>query len=525
LLHSRRSLALVTLALGLVPVAWAAAWAAPGDHPQGGVLVFARGADSVTLDPPKAEDGESVAVIDNVFDGLVRYADEGTAIEPSLAESWTHSDDGKTWTFALVKDVKFHDGTPFTAQSVVFTFERLLKKDHPFYDPEFVNTGLFAAIEKVEAVNPLKVAFHLSRPVAAFLGNLTVYTAKIVCPEALKKMGAKAYAENPIGTGAFVFKKWERKQKIVLTANKDYWKGRPYLDEVRLVPIPENEARWKLLESGKVQVMDGVSPTLAHECETKKDLVLLRQQGMNVGYFAMNCEKKPFNDAIVRRAVALALDPKRIVDTNFQGMGTAARNLMPPFVFAWDAKAPEAGSHKDEAKKLLLTAGVTLPLKIVLHHMATPRPYFPEPKQTAIVIQDDLKAVGIEAELETMDWSQYLVKTRKGEYEACIMGWTGDTSDPDNFLYVLCGKDNIDGTNVPRYADVAFNQLCLDAQSELDDIKRAALYVKAQQKLREDAPLVPLVHADQLAACSVKVHDMKLHPTGRREFRQVWLDQ
>jgi peptide/nickel transport system substrate-binding protein len=491
---------------------------------QGGTLVFGRGSDSITLDPPRAEDGESVAVIDNVFDSLVRYSDDGRTIEPALADRWTCSPDGKTWTFDLAQGVKFHDGTDFDAASVVFTFERLLKKDHPFHDVDFVNTELFEPVEKVEATGAHTVVFTLSRPLASFLANLTIYTARIVSPTALKTLGARGFAEHPVGTGAFVFGEWKREQKIVLEANKSYWKGRPLLDRVILVPIKENATRLVMLKAGKLHVMDGLSPTVAKDVASDPSLTLLRQTGMNVGYLAFNCEKKPWDDPRARRAVALAVDAERIVATNFQGMGTVAKNPMPPFIFGWDDSAADPKPRRDEARKLLADAGLS-DLKLELLHMSTPRPYFPEPKQTALVLQDDLKQVGIEASLATMDWKQYIPKTRDGGFELCLMGWTGDTSDPDNFLYVLLGKDNVGGTNVSRWKDPVFNGLCIKAQSELDLAKRKDLYVQAQKKIREEWPLVPLVHADQLAACSKNVHGMVLHPTGRREFRTVSLEK
>jgi peptide/nickel transport system substrate-binding protein len=496
-------------------------------HPErvGGTLVFGRGSDSLTLDPPKAEDGESVAVIDNVFDGLVRYSDDASSIEPALAEKWEHSADGKTWTFHLVKGVKFHDGTAFNADAVVFSFERFLRKDHPFWDAEFVNTELFRPIKSVAAKGPDTVEFELERPVAPnlFLGNLTMYTSRIVSPEAVKKLGNKAFAEHPVGTGAFVFRAWERKQKIVLDANKDYFRGRPFLDRVILVPIEENAARLEQLKAGKIQIMDGLSPVTAKDVEERKgELTLVRQTGMNVGYLSLNNEKKPWTDSRVRRAVFLAVDRQRIIATNFQGMGTVARSVFPPFIFAWDSSVPEPKPDLEQARALLKEAGVATPLSIELLYMSNPRPYFPEPKQTALVIQDDLRKIGIDATLATMDWKQYIPKTRKGEYEACLLGWTGDTSDPDNFLYVLAGKDNLDQTNICRSQDATFNKLCLDAQSELDDGKRRQLYLDAQKRLRDEAPLVPLVHADQLGATRANVRGFQLHPTGRREFRTVY---
>lgn len=506
--------------LALVPVA--ALLAAP--EKRGGTLVFGRGSDSITLDPPRAEDGESVVVLDNVFDSLVRYSDDCSKIEPALAEKWAHSADGKTWTFELAKGVKFHDGSDFNADSVVFTFERLLKKDHPFHEADFVNVELFSAIQSVEANDPHTVVFTLARPIASFLANLTTYTARIVSPQALKSLGARGFAEHPVGTGAFVFKSWEREQKIVLEANKSYFKGAPLVDRVILVPIRENASRLVMLKAGKLHIMDGLSPTAAKDVAADPSLQLIRQTGMNIGYLAFNCEKKPWNDPRVRRAVALALDPARIVATNFQGMGTVARNPMPPFIFAWDDSAPDPVSRKDDARKLLAEAGVK-DLKVELLHMSTPRPYFPEPKQTALVIQDDLKQVGIDASLATMDWKQYIPKTRDGDFEVALLGWTGDTSDPDNFLNVLLSKENVGGTNVPRWKDDVFTKLCVDAQSELDEAKRKQLYKDAQRRVREECPLVPLVHADQLAACAKNVHGLQLHPTGRREFRLVSIEK
>ncbi len=270
--------------------------------------------------------------------------------------------------------------------------------------------------------------------------------------------------------------------------------------------------------------MDGLSPTAAKEVAANAKLQLLRQTGMNVGYLAFNCEKKPWDDRRVRRAVALAIDPGRIVATNFQGMGTVARNPMPPFIFGWDDQSPEPSANKEEAKRLLADAGAR-DLKLELLHMSTPRPYFPEPKQTALVLQDDLRQVGVEATLTTMEWKQYIPKTRDGGFEVCIMGWTGDTSDPDNFLNVLLAKDNVGSTNVTRWKDEGFTKLCLDAQSELDEGKRRQLYVDAQKRVLEERPMIPLVHADQLAACLKEVKGMKLHPTGRRDFRGVSLEK
>jgi len=307
-------------------------------------LIFGRGSDSVTLDPPRADDGESVAVIDNVFDGLVRYSDDAKKIEPCLAQSWERSPDGKTWTFHLEKNVKFQDGTEFDADAVVFTFERILNDKHPYREPGFQNTALFAPIAKVEAKGPSIVVFTLSRPVAAFLDDLTIYTARIVSPAAMKKLGANEFATHPVGTGAYKLKSWEREQKIVLEANDSYFRGKPSTKEVILVAIKENATRLNMLKAGQIHAMDGVSPVAAKDIESDPKLQLLRQAGMNLGYLAFNCEKKPWDDVRVRRAVALAIDAKRIVATNLQGMGQVAKSPVPVGVFGWDAGEEDAPS-------------------------------------------------------------------------------------------------------------------------------------------------------------------------------------
>jgi peptide/nickel transport system substrate-binding protein len=346
-----------------------------------------------------------------------------------------------------------------------------------------------------------------------------------VSKAAVTKAGMKDMDLKPVGTGAFVFKAWEKDQKIVLEANKDHFRGRPHLDRVIMVVVRENAGRFEQLKAGKLHVIDGLTPATAKDVAAQKDLVLARQTGMNLGYLAFNCEKKPFDDPRVRRAVALAVDRKRIVELNYTGLGEAARNPMPPFVPGWDESAPDPKPDLEAAKKLLAEAGVTTPLEVELWHMPNPRPYMPEPLQTALVIQDDLKKIGIECKLVREEWKQHLAKTKKGAHQLCTLGWIGDTSDADNFLYILLAKDNIDATNVSRYADAEVNEKLRAAQTESDRTKRLAIYKEVQKKLREDMPLVPLVHADQLAATRANVKGFKLHPTGRREWKNVWLEK
>jgi peptide/nickel transport system substrate-binding protein len=492
-------------------------------------LIYGRGADTKTLDPIKETDGETFRVTENIYETLVTYEDTSTKVVPGLAESWTISPDGLTYTFKLRQGVKFHDGTDFNADAVVFNFERWMDKSNKYHDAEgypYYN-DMFGgykgdkthAIASVKAVDPYTVEFKLTRTQAPFLANLGMSPFAIASPKAIE---AGTLAEHPVGTGPFKFVEWKRNDSITLEKNPDYWdKGYPKLDKVVFKVIPENTARLTALTSGEIDLMDGLSPEDVESVKENKELQLYLRPSMNVGYLAFNTEKKPFDNPKVRQAIGHAINKKALIDAFYGGLAEPAKNPMPPSLWGHNDDIKDREYDLEKAKQLLKEAGLENGFKVKFWAMPVARPYMPDPQKIAEAIQQDLKKIGIETEIVTMEWATYLEKTRKGEYDMCLLGWNGDNGDPDNFLYTLLDKNTIDGNNIPRYASEEAHQLLEKAQTSSNQDERTSLYKKAQEVIFNDAPMIPLVHSTPPLAGKANVADYVPHPTGSESLKKV----
>jgi peptide/nickel transport system substrate-binding protein len=497
----------------------------------GGTLVFGRGGDSVGLDPANESDGESFNVTDHVFDNLVRFKPGQTDIEPALATEWKISKDGLSYTFKLRPNVKFHDGSDFNADAVVFSFERQRDPKHPAYGfggpyVYFTALQLDTLLKEVKTVDPLTVEFKLKRKYAPFISCLAMQSFAIVSPTAVNKF-QKDFRFNPVGTGAFVFKKWERNQKIVLEANKNYWDGRAYLDSLVFRSIPDNNTRMIEMMAGNLQVMDTPNPddipVITKRMGDK--VVMARKQGFNIAYLALNNEKKPFDNPKVRQAIAHAVDKNGIISAIYGGNGEAAVNPMPPTLWGYNDQLKSPEYNIEKAKALLAEAGLAKGFETTLYAMPVPRPYMPDGRKVAEAIQGDLAKIGVKAKIVSYEWGTYLEKTRMGEHEMALLGWTGDIGDPDNFLYVLLDKDNAvkPAQNISFYKNDAVHNWLIQAQTESDVKKRSDLYRKAQAQILQDVPLVPLAHSIDVVPLQSKVQGFVIDPTGRRRFAKVWL--
>ncbi len=310
----------------------------------GGTLIFGRGGDSVGLDMAYETDGNSFMIGDNIFEALVAYKDESTALEPGLAESWKTSPDGKTYTFQLRKGVKFHDGTPLNADAVVFSIGRMMKErnvkfhgkawDIPAQErtPEYwVSMEMNDTVGAIEATGEFTVVFKLKRVEAPFLANMGMDFASIISPTAFMK-NPKEFLRNPVGTGPFKFIKWVKDDKIVLEKNKDYWdkSGGPYLDKIVFRSIPENSVRFLELKTGNIHICQFPNPADIDLARKDPNLILPTQPGMNIGYLSFNHTKEPWKSNVnLRKAVAHAINRKAIVDNIYQGMGQVAKKSHP----------------------------------------------------------------------------------------------------------------------------------------------------------------------------------------------------
>lgn len=490
----------------------------------GGTFIFGRGADSKGLDPINETDGESFKVTEQIYDTLVDYRPGTTEVVPALATSWEVSDDGKVWTFKLREGVKFHDGTPFNAEAVVWNFNRWRLEDHPYHNGTFdyyayMFQGFPGVIQDVQAVDEYTVKFVLSESQAPFLANLAMSPFAIASPAAVKKWG-EDYFKHPVGTGPFVFKEWIQDDKVVLVKNENYWGEGPYLDKVVFRVIPDPTARVMELQTGKVDFIDGVTPDSVPVIEGDENLKILLRPSMNVGYMAMNQAFEPFDNVLVRRAINHAIDRKALVESVFRGLAVPAKNPMPPSIWGYNDDIKPYEYDPEKAKKLLAEAGYPNGFKTKLWAMPNPRPYMPQPRLIAQIIQAYLAEVGIEAEIVSMDWSTYLTEYKKNKAPMYLLGWTGDNGDPDNFLYVLL--DPVNAKNKSNYQNDKVHELLVKAQITMDQEERAKIYRKVQELIHEDAPWVVIAHSTPPLACKKEVMGYVPSPTGVREFNRVW---
>lgn len=509
---------------------------------KGGTLVFGRGGDSVGLDPAYETDGNSFMVCDNVYEALVAYKDESTALEPGLAEKWEISPDGKTYTFYLRKGVTFHDGTPFDANAVVFSIGRMMKEPNVKWfgkgyeipaqerPPEYwVSMEMDDTVGSIEAVDEHTVVFHLKRVEAPFLANMGMDFASIISPTAFLK-NPKEFLRNPVGTGPFVFSKWIKDDQIILKRNDNYWdkKGGPYLDRVIFRAIPENSVRFLELKSGGIQICQFPNAADLPLAEKDPNLKLVSQPGMNVGYLGFNHTKELWQNVHLRRAIALAINRKAIVDNIYQGMGQVAKNPIPPTMWGYNDAVPGFEYNpelaKEELKKAGYPEGKGLP-EITLWSMPVPRPYNPEGLKVGIAMIGDLGKVGINARIVSYDWGTYLKRQREqpADMDLFQLGWTGDNGDPDNFLAVLF--DGLASSSIrTQWKNETYHKYMQDGRQTIDQAKRAEIYEKAQQLIYDEVAVISVAHSTVIWPMQKNVMNFKLHPTASVYMKNVWME-
>ena len=497
-----------------------------GEGNSGGTLIYARGGDSVKLDPASITDGESFIVTEQITETLVEYKKDSTEIIPNLAKEWKISDDGLVYTFDLEKGIKFHDGSDFNAEAVVKNFKRWMsghEKIFPYFASQF---GGFegdegAVIKEVKALDEFTVEFTLNRPQAPFLKNLAMSPFAISSPTAIEK-DVNKYFQHPVGTGPFKFESWKRNDTITVVKNDKYWKkGLPKLDKVIFKVIEDNSARLNTLIKGDVDLIDGLNPSDVVRVAAEKKLQIFERPSMNVGYLGFNVEKEPFNNKLVRQALNHAVDKEAIIKNFYEGTAEPAKNPMPPSVSGYNDEIQDYEYDLDKAKELLAEAGYADGFKMDLWAMPVPRPYMPNGRKVAEALQADFAKIGVEVNIVSMEWGTYLEKTRDGEAPMFMLGWTGDNGDADNFLYVLLDKDAIGSNNYTRYSNDEVHDLLIKAQTEIDEEKRNQLYNEAQKIIHEDAPWIPLAHSVPQLAGIKEIKGFVPHPTGSQSFVDV----
>lgn len=491
-------------------------------------LIIGHANDAVSLDPASTTDMDSFKITVNILETLVKYEKDEGKIIPYLAESWKSSEDGLNWIFKLRQGIRFHDGTIFNAHAVAFNFHRWMDVKHPYHNDSFsywnyIFGGFPGFVKSVTAISDYSLEIKLTKPYAPLLNALAMPAFGISSPKAIKNYSECIY-ENPVGTGPFIFKSWERNKSIVLVRNDKYWNGSAKVDEVEFKVIPTSKDRLEELKQGSIYMADYLSPNDIADIKYDPNLHLYLRPSFNVGYMAMNNEKIPFDKREVRVAINHAIDKDKLINDVFDNMAKPAVTYMPPFLWGYNENLESYDYDPEKSRNLLNEAGFPDGFKTTLWVMDAAREYMPKPLEVAEFIKDNLKQVNIEVEIKVFTWNEYLRKIHNGEHEMALIGWTGDYADPDNFLYTMLSSKNAKpgfASNYSFYKSKDTDQLLIQARQTTNMIFRRSLYRSLQEIVNYDAPSVPLVHTMPVLAARLSVKDYTPYMTGIESLENV----
>lgn len=469
----------------------------------GGTLTIARKADANNLDPQFITNIPSANYIyGKVYEGLL-MTDKNMEYKPALATEWKQVDD-LTWEFKLRQGVKFHDGTPFTAEAVKKTMERAL--DPKVNSPRASN---FSMVKEVKAVDDNTVQFILSYPYAPLLSILASTEGSILSPKAIAEQADKL-SKNPIGTGPFKFQSWTPGQEMVLVKNDSYWGEIPKVDKVVYKVVPEDTTRVAMVESGEVQISDQLPVTELDRVKNSTTMTLARTEGLGVEYIGFNVKKKPFDDVRVRQAFSYAIEKDSIIKGVYNGVGSKAISALSPKMIGFNSNLAEYTYNINKAKELLAEAGFPNGFKTSI--VTDDRK---ERINLAEVVQSQLKGIGIDLEIKVMEYGAYLDITGKGEHNLFIGGWGNATGDADYNQYnVFHSSSHGSKGNLAFYTNAEVDKLIEDGRREKDVEKRKAIYAKVQDIEMKESPLIPIRTIDHIAVTAKNVKGFSLNPIG-----------
>ncbi len=506
-------------------------------------LVYCSEASPAGFDPSQYTSGTDFdASAETVFNRLTQFKRGGTEVEPGLATSWEVSKDGLTYTFHLRDGVKFHTTDYFTptrdfnADDVLFTFNRLLdanspfRKAYPSESPYFTDMGLNTTIKNVEKLDNHTVQFNLNNVDASFVQNLAMSFASVQSAEyaaqLLKEGKAEEINQKPVGTGPFVFKRYQKDSQIRYVANKQYWKPEDVkLDNLVFAITPDAAARLQKLKAGECQVSGYPRPSDIEIMKQDPNLRVLQQAGFNLGFLAYNVTHPPLDQLKVRQALDMAIDKPAIIKAVYQSAGQLAQNALPPAQWSYDPTIKDAPYDPTKARALLKEAGVAPGTTINLWAMTVQRASNPNARMSAQMIQQDWAKVGIKANIISYEWGEYIKRAKNGEHDAMIYGWTGDNGDPDNWLGVLYSCAAVKGSNYAKWCNPAYDKLVQQAKVSNDREQRIKWYQQAQKILKEQVPITPIANSTVFQPLRKEVQNFKISPFGLTPFYGVSLDK
>ncbi|HDR1440413.1 TPA: ABC transporter substrate-binding protein [Pasteurella multocida] len=506
-------------------------------------FVYCSEASPSYLSPVLGTDGATIdASGQAMFNGLTTFERGTTNVIPALAEKWDVSEDGKTYVFHLRKGVKFHSNKDFkptrdfNADDVVFSFNRQLDPNHPYHKVSggsyeyFIGMDMQNIIDKVEKVDDYTVKISLKVPNAPFLANLAMDFASIYSAQYADAMAKAKTPEKldsaPIGTGPFEFVSYQKDSAVRYKAFENYWQGKAKIDRLVFSITPDASVRYAKLQKGECHAAPYPNPADIAKLKADSNITLLTKPGLNVGYLNFNVQKAPFDNVKVRQALNYAVNKDAIIESVYQGAGQVAKNPIPPTMWSYNDEVKDYAYDPEKAKALLKEAGFENGFETDLWAMPVSRPYNPNARRMAELVQADWEKVGVKAKIVSYEWGEYLKRMRAGDHQTGMMGWTGDNGDPDNFLNTLLSCAAVEsGSNYANFCHKEFNDLVTKAAQVIDSAERTALYQQAQLVFKEQAPWITIAHSTTYFPVRKEVKGYVIDPFGLHNFYAVELEK
>ncbi|SEA36171.1 peptide/nickel transport system substrate-binding protein [Thalassobacillus cyri] len=447
------------------------------------VLKIGNDQEPAGLDPHKVPAHSSIRIYEKIYDSLLTF-DEDMKVQPELAEKWEQPDE-TTYVFTLREGVKFHNGREMTAEDVKYSFERIMDEE-----TASIAKSYFDKVESIEVVSPTEIKFTLSEPYAPFLSYVASTNAAIVAKEVVEENGDLNQAA--VGTGPFKLDEWLPDNHVKLSKNEDYYKdGQPKLDGITYLTMKDESARLAAIRTGEVHVTTLSSQSIP--LAEKSDGVEIKSyQSTEYSYVGFNVNKEPFNDVKVRQAISLAVDRKEVADVVWKGDAVLSGPI-PESMGQWAIDVSQEELYQqniEKAKELLAEAGYEDGFETVISTAST----YTDMVDTAQLLQQQLEAIGIKAEIKQLEWGQYIDTWTNGDHDM-LVGRNSSGSDPDRSIGFFFSTDG--SANVWGFSDEKIDQLAEEGRTTIDPEKRVEIYNEAQKRVIEQTPNLFLVSPEK----------------------------
>ncbi len=503
------------------------------------VLIYCSESSPDYFNPQLSISGAAFNASVLLYDRLVDFDLKKKKIKPRLATRWTISKDKKTYTFYLREGVSFSSQGKFTptqffsAEDVLFTFNRQRDPSHPYYRVNgggykfFKSLNLQNIIVDIKKINSQKIQFILKEETPLFIQYLAMEFSSILSKEygdwLLKRKQMKEIDFKPVGTGPFIFKKYIKGSVIKYERNDKYFFGPAPLKKVIFSITPDPTVRFQKIKRGECHLVSEPQPIDIPLMRKHKNIKVVQSVTYNLAYLAMNTNHPILSKVKVRKAIAHALNRRFYIKAIYQGMAELAHTPLPSNLWGHNKIIRSPNYNIQKAKKLLEEAGYKNGFDIELWTLPISRPYNPNGKKMGELMQSDLKKIGINVKLLTYDWSTYIAKSSKGEHALIQMGWLADIGDPSNFLQILLSCQSVStGSNLSRWCNKNYDKL-IDQAMKSNRTQAKRLYQKAQFIFNKEIPFIPLAHAHSFRALSPRVKNYTLPPFGTERFEHLFL--